>query len=537
MSRKKPGRLISFKTHFIMQTKLLLLLIVFTFVKINAQSVIITEIMADVLPLEPEPESEWIELYNNSEDTINLFGWSFRDAADNIVVIDENLELPPYEARVIANDSSYSHVLSYFQYGKKGNKGNISMNNGSEYVILNNGIEDVFMFQYDDGDYYGDGFSLELINIESAMDSIVRQSEMRSGGVDGTPNVYIPAIDNSSELPPIIITEILADAMPEMPEPQSEWIELYNTTNEPIDVRGYIIRDAALNQFSIDTNFIIPAYSARVMSNDSTVCLATSYFEYGLKGNKGNIAMNNGSEFVVLNDGINDIFVFSYNDGSHFGEGMTMELIHLDMAKDGVVTSEELRTPGMDGTPNFYSSTVPIRLKDYKAVLDKSAVHISWTSSAEINNDYYVLEYAFGNNYFDFLSKIRAAGNSYEDKAYSYIHHPDQSGIYYYRLKQYDFDGTSSELGVKAIRYIKDIEPYFDVQNLGHRTFNIENLNRDKILAVYIHNISGQKLMEFTLERNENRLMQLNFPTGIYSISFFNGENLVGSKTISLNQN
>ena len=518
-----------------MNTKLLLTLIMLAYANLNGQSILITEVMADVDPNLPEPEGEWIEFYNNSEDTIDLLGWSFRDAADNIVIIDENLEIAPYEAKVIANDSSYSHVESYFQYGKKGNKGNISLNNGAEYLVLNNGTEDVLTFQYDDGDYYGDGFSLELRTIEEAQDGVISQEEMRNGGEGGSPNNYIPSIDDGSDVPLIIITEILADAIPEMPEPESEWIELFNTSSEPVNVRAYYLRDAAMNQFTIDKDLIIPPMSARVLSNDSLLSNVLSYFEYGKKGNKGNIAMNNGSEFVILNDGIDDIFVFSYTDGTYFGEGMTMELKQLSMVEDGIASFDELVSPGMGGTPNFYSELLPVKLKSFDIINDRESITLEWESEIEINSDYYEISYTLDKTEYRTIGTIDAKGTTYKSTEYSFEFEPHQRGVYTFKLAQYDFDGAYEVLGFRSTAFMKNGKENYQVFHRGGNQFDFINSNNHVPLDVKITSIDGKVVRAFRIEPSSEKQINLsNLGVGQFLSAFTINGQYVGVKKINI---
>lgn len=79
---------------------------------------------------------EWIELYNNSDNSINLEGWILR-AKDNAPQINLSGEIKPYDFYLIerTSDTTISDVVADF-YGSFGKNGNIS-NNGEDLELLN----------------------------------------------------------------------------------------------------------------------------------------------------------------------------------------------------------------------------------------------------------------------------------------------------------------------------------------------------------------------------------------------------------------
>jgi hypothetical protein len=71
-----------------------------------------------------------------------------------------------------------------------------------------------------------------------------------------------------------------------------------------------------------------------------------------------------------------------------------------------------------------------------------SGVSIYWSTSSEINNDYFTLERSHNGVDFTIIEIIEGRGNSTELNRYEYVDRQPVPGISYYRLSQTDFDGS-----------------------------------------------------------------------------------------------
>jgi hypothetical protein len=92
-------------------------------------------------------------------------------------------------------------------------------------------------------------------------------------------------------------------------------------------------------------------------------------------------------------------------------------------------------------------STLPITLINFSAENIPEGVQLNWTTSSEINNDYFTLERFKGNENFETVGMVDGAGNSNSLLNYSYLDRNPEVGIAYYYLVQTDFDGTKKGYG------------------------------------------------------------------------------------------
>lgn len=96
---------------------------------------------------------------------------------------------------------------------------------------------------------------------------------------------------------------------------------------------------------------------------------------------------------------------------------------------------------------------LPISLVEYTAKKVEESVILSWKTASEINNDYFKIEKSTDTKDWSFLTEIKGAGNSSSELNYQKIDNKPSIGVNYYRLSQYDFNGTSEVLGIRAVQF------------------------------------------------------------------------------------
>lgn len=102
------------------------------------------------------------------------------------------------------------------------------------------------------------------------------------------------------------------------------------------------------------------------------------------------------------------------------------------------------------------SSTLPIELLDFYAINNHHHVDIYWSTSAEINNDYFTVEKSKNAIDFQAINIVPGAGNSNYFIYYQDVDTNPWNGISYYRLKQTDFDGAFTYSKIISVNRSKD---------------------------------------------------------------------------------
>jgi hypothetical protein len=99
------------------------------------------------------------------------------------------------------------------------------------------------------------------------------------------------------------------------------------------------------------------------------------------------------------------------------------------------------------------SMVLPISLTAFEGVLRGDEVLLYWETATEVNNDFMAVEHSTDGRTFEEVGRLNGKGNSNAPEYYELWHRQPSNGINYYRLRQVDFDGTTTFYGIVAIEY------------------------------------------------------------------------------------
>ena len=113
----------------------------------------------------------------------------------------------------------------------------------------------------------------------------------------------------------------------------------------------------------------------------------------------------------------------------------------------------------VNGTSCTYNSGVlPIELISWDAVLVQESCILSWTTTSEIDNEYFSIERSADGVNFNSIGTLAATNIATKQNHYSFIDKEPLNGLNYYRLKQVDFDGTSQGSDIIVVEHERDSE-------------------------------------------------------------------------------
>jgi hypothetical protein len=172
---------------------------------------------------------------------------------------------------------------------------------------------------------------------------------------------------------------------------------------------------------------------------------------------------------------------------------------------------------------------LPVELIYFEAFVLSNGVLVRWGTATEVNNFGFELQRASTNLIFQTLDFIPGHGNSNSPKHYFYIDttHPNY-GLYYYRLKQIDIDGTIRFSDTISVNYYPlGINGFNQPDNNHFTVYN--NYNSKELLislpqfyseeiSVNVFSILGEKVKEtFANPFSSNLNLSYNdFTNGVY---------------------
>lgn len=166
---------------------------------------------------------------------------------------------------------------------------------------------------------------------------------------------------------------------------------------------------------------------------------------------------------------------------------------------------------------------LPVELIGFEAVSSKEHVKLEWSTAVEINNAYFDLFKSTDGENFSAVARVGGSGNSDKIVVYSYIDQWVVPGVYYYQLKQVDFDGESEyhqiiDVAVEGSLSIDNsISAFPNPVSLDDFTITTSNVLTHPRLRIYT--LSGKLIVERSLESATNWTLNksdLNLSKGTY---------------------
>jgi hypothetical protein len=103
------------------------------------------------------------------------------------------------------------------------------------------------------------------------------------------------------------------------------------------------------------------------------------------------------------------------------------------------------------GTRNLLTAPLPVELLSFDAKPSGNKVDLSWTTASEHNNDFFSVERTSDAVTFDIVCELESNHNTSTISEYNCEDLSPLTGLSYYRLKQTDYDGSSTYSGLVAV--------------------------------------------------------------------------------------
>ncbi|MHC4742607.1 MAG: lamin tail domain-containing protein, partial [Planctomycetota bacterium] len=244
-----------------------------------------------------DPNTEFIELQNIGADAVNLNLVKFTNGID-FTFSDQTL--PPGEYTVVVQDRPYFEARYGAGLNVAGQYAGRLDNNG-ERIEFQDAVGTVIQnFEFEDNWYEltdGPGYSLTMVDPASGDPNdwdrkFGWRSSLYSGGTPGRASETALAADS------ILINELLAHSHASAPD----WIELYNATDEDINISGWFLSDDDSDPNMIRKYQIPP--NTTILGGDYLVFVENDSFgDPTPDGNNIPFGLSEGGETVYLYSG------------------------------------------------------------------------------------------------------------------------------------------------------------------------------------------------------------------------------------------
>ncbi len=176
--------------------------------------------------------------------------------------------------------------------------------------------------------------------------------------------------------------------------------------------------------------------------------------------------------------------------------------------------------------------TLPVKLTDFYAKRNSSAVALSWTTETEINTQSFILQRKTGNEFVD-VATIKATNSSNGSK-YSYTDVNASKVVSQYRLKVVDLDGSISYSEIRTVKGTLSVSDFTVFPNPSNGNTKVTVADISEPTDIQLIDNSGRILKNIPMN-NSNTVNIDNLRNGIYMIRITNknsGENLTKKITV-----
>ena len=211
-----------------------------------------------------------------------------------------------------------------------------------------------------------------------------------------------------------------------------------------------------------------------------------------------------------------------------FNEGSGQ--IILDTQTNGVIHNGTLgatANPGSDDPTRIQDPTLPlpVELVSFVSNLNANNVELSWITASEINNMGFDIERKTESSSYAKIGFVSGNGTTTDYSYYSFVDVISQPGVYLYRLKQIDFDGSfkySNEIRVE----IESVPLTFNLEQNYPNPFNPTTkisyaLPETGFVNLTVYNSLGEKVTELVNEVEESGKHNVIFLAGNLSSGLY----------------
>ncbi len=178
---------------------------------------------------------------------------------------------------------------------------------------------------------------------------------------------------------------------------------------------------------------------------------------------------------------------------------------------------------------------LPVSLLNFNAMPLSSSVKVVWATTAEINNEKFVVEKSLNGTEWTAIGEVKGVGNSNSVNNYAFIDLQPVNGVQFYRLKQFDVNGKFAYSEIKPVNFNQDGIVKVNIYpnpTIGNITLNLPS-NENANAVVKVFNALGQVVLEMTQISTTVLDIDLNnLESGIYNVEIAYDGNVQNVKII-----
>jgi hypothetical protein len=180
------------------------------------------------------------------------------------------------------------------------------------------------------------------------------------------------------------------------------------------------------------------------------------------------------------------------------------------------------------------NAPLPVTLGMFTVKFEANAARLYWETHSEKNNEYFQILRSSNSKDWQPIGRVNGTGTTSGKSSYQFTDSDPLGGISYYRLRQFDFDGTSMLSSIRSVTNPKETAKQLHVYpNPTSGRFTMELPASGKIGKVTLLNMTGNQVNIF-LTKNETtyEIVGQNMVPGIYILQVEKTDGSIESQKI-----
>lgn len=163
-------------------------------------------------------------------------------------------------------------------------------------------------------------------------------------------------------------------------------------------------------------------------------------------------------------------------------------------------------------------ASLPITLQYFTVKVDTRQVILNWVTASETNNDFFSIERSTDGYSWKTIQELKGAGTSTADLHYTSTDENPNPGLNFYRLRQTDFDGSSTISNIKSVQVNGELEKPVVFPNPTNGPVSVST-STNELGDLRVYSIQGMDVTNQVHRQssgNQHQLDLTQLPSGLY---------------------
>ena len=232
--------------------------------------------------------------------------------------------------------------------------------------------------------------------------------------------------------------------------------------------------------------------------------------------NNGKLKLNSASRVIVQTTGK----ITGQNDNDQIQIGNTFKFKGTQLVQLGYSFADATTGTAPSGFNMVAAGALPVTFESFYATRQSQDVQLTWVTSEEVNNAYYILERSIDGNNWKQITMVMGDGTTTTTNRYAYTDKNITAAVVYYRICQTDVNGSQHYSAVRTVRSSND-QPVANIYVSAKQTITIDfNSDVKNNVAIQVVNMNGQVVARQQYASAAYRLTMnvWNANTGVYVV-------------------